>query len=248
MNQRTARTRARPIRREPDLESFLAHLPLFAGLTPEELGRLAQGTVRRRLKRGEVLFAQGDAPAGLFAVVHGRIALTAASTGGRERVAEVIGAGRSFGEAIMFLERPYIVGARALGDALVLRVSKDAVFAELERTPGFARRIIAALASKLHASVRELELYALGSSGQRFAAWLLQNVPPAAAGAAVVALPAAKRAVASRLNLSPAHLSRILRQLSDAGLIEVQGRKVQIPDPDALRRWSEQPRPSERKP
>ncbi len=243
MSQRAVRARAGPIRREPEVKSFLAYLPLFAGLAPLELERLAQGTVRRRLKRGEVLFRQGEAPAGLFAVVHGRIALTAESAGGRERVTEVIGAGRSFGEAIMFLERPYIVGARAMGDALVLQVSKDTVFAELERTPGFARRIIAALAAKLHATVRELELYALGSSGQRFAAWLLQNVPPSAVDPAVVALPAAKRAVASRLNLSPEHLSRILRQLSDAGLVQVQGRKVQIPDPAALRRWSQQPRP-----
>ena len=230
-------------RREPEVRSFLAHLPLFAGLTPPELDRLAQGTLRRRLKRGDVLFQQGDAPGGVFAVVHGRIALTAKSAGGRERVTEVIGAGRSFGEAILFLERPYIVGARAMGDALVLQVSKETVFAELERTPGFARRIIAALAAKLHATVRELDLYALDSSGQRFAAWLLQSVPPSVAAPAAVALPAAKRVVASRLNLSPEHLSRILRQLSDAGLIQVQGRQVRIPDPGALRRWSQQSRP-----
>ncbi len=204
--------------------------------------------MRRRLKRGDTLFRQGDAPAGLFAVVHGRIALTSAPSGERERIAEVIGAGRSFGEAIMFLERPYIVGARAMGDALVLQVSKQTIFTELERSSGFARRIIAALAAKLHATVRELELYALGSSGQRLAAWLLQQAPASADGPAAVALPSAKRAVASRLNLSPPHLSRILRQLSDAGLIQVQGRKVQIPDPAALRRWSEQPRPTPRKP
>lgn len=235
-------------RREPDVESFLAHLPLFAGLAHGELARLARGTVRRRLKRNDVLFRQGEAPAGMFAVVHGRIALTSDSAGGRERVTEVVGPGRSFGEAIMFLERPYIVGARAMGDALVLQVSKEAVFGELERSPGFARRIIAALAAKLHATVRELDLYALGTGGQRFAAWLLQNVPSPAAGAAFVTLPAAKRTVASRLNLSPEHLSRILRQLSGAGLVQVQGRKMQIPDPGALRRWSRQPRPKESKP
>lgn len=248
VNQRTVPARSRPIRREPELKSFLAHLPLFAGLTRLELERLEAGASRRRLKRGDVLFRQGEAPAGLFAVVHGRIALTAESGPGQERITEVIGPGRSFGEAIMFLERPYIVGARALGDALVLQVSKETVFAELARTPGFARRIIAALAAKLHGTVRELDLYALGSSGQRFAAWLLQNLPPLHAGPSAVVLPVAKRAVASRLNLSPEHLSRILRQLGDAGLVQVQGRKLHIPDPAALRRWSRQPRQKGREP
>jgi len=50
-----------------------------------------------------------------------------------------------------------------------------------------------------------------------------------------VALPAAKKTVASRLNLSPEHLSRILGQLSAAGLIRVRGRTVEIPDTARLR-------------
>jgi CRP-like cAMP-binding protein len=157
-------------------------------------------------------------------------------------VSEIVGAGRSFGEAIMFLDKPYIVSARALGDGLVLHIAKDILFRELERNPGLARRIIAALAAKLHATVRELELYALGSGAQRFAAWLLRALPGKERGAAAVTLPAAKKAVASRLNLSAEHLSRILRQLSADGLIKVRGRSVEIPDTGRLRDWSEQPR------
>jgi CRP-like cAMP-binding protein len=231
------------MRREPELKTFLAHLPLFEGLRADDLARLAAGTARRELRRGEVLFREGEAASGFYAVVYGRVALVAGAGGARERVTEIIGAGRSFGEAIMFLERPYIVGARALSDALVLHVAKETVFAELERSPAFARRVIAALSAKLHASVRELELYALGSAGQRFAAWLLRAARAADTGAAAVTLPAAKRAVASRLNLSAEHLSRILRQLSAEGLIQVRGRKVEIPDVARLRNWSERPRP-----
>jgi CRP-like cAMP-binding protein len=224
-------------RGEIGAEQFLARLPLFAGLGAAELGRLAAATTRRELSRGEFLFRQGEPPAGFHAVVHGRIELRARSSDGRERVADIVGAGRSFGEAIMFLEQPYIVSARALGDALVLQVAKDAVFAELERSPGFARRVIATLAAKLHSAARELDTYALGSGEQRFAAWLLRAAAPAERGAASVALPAAKRAIASRLNLSAEHLSRILRHLVSEGLIEVRGRTLEIPDLARLRAW-----------
>ena len=225
------------MRREPDLKAFLAHLPLFQGLKADELARLAAGTTRRRLRRGETLFRQGEPSTGFFAVVHGRIALTASSARRAERVTEMIGAGRSFGEAIMFLDKPYIVGAKALVDSLVLHIAKQAVLAELERNPGFARRIIAALSAKLHATVRELDTYALGSGEQRFAAWLMRSASPAGEGAASVTLPAAKRAVASKLNLSAEHLSRILRHLSAVGLIRAQGRKVDIPDLARLSDW-----------
>lgn len=229
------------VHREPDVESFLAHLPLFEGLRSDELERLAAGTTRRRLRSGETLFSRGEPATGFYAVVHGRIALIASSAQGRERVSAIVEAGRSFGEAIMFLERPYIVSARALSDALVLHIGKETVFAELERNPGFGRRIIAALSAKLHATVHELDLYALGSGGQRFAAWLLRALPPAQQeGAATVTLPATKRAIASQLNLSAEHLSRILRELSLEGLLELHGRKVRIPDVGRLRHWNGQ--------
>jgi len=225
------------VRRPIRTEQFLARLPLFAGLGVAELGRLAAGTTRRELKRGDFLFRQGEQPTGFHAVVHGRIELTARSARGRARVADIVGAGRSFGEAIMFLEQPYIVSARALGDALVLHVAKGAVFAELERNPALGRRIIATLSAKLHAAARELDTYALGSGEARFAAWLLRAAGPAEQGAASVTLPAAKRAIASRVNLSPEHLSRILRHLTAEGLIEVRGRTVDIPDLTRLRAW-----------
>ena len=234
-----ARGLKRSVRREPDVESFLAHLPLFEGLKADELARLAAGTTRRRVRSGETLFHRGDPATGFYAVVHGRIALVARSAQGRERVSALIEAGRSFGEAIMFLDQPYIVSARALSDALVLHVAKETVFAELERSSGFARRVIAALSAKLHATVNELEMYALGSGGRRFAVWLLRALPPTQQdGAAVVTLPAPKRAIASQLNLSAEHLSRILRELALEGLVEVRGRRVSVLDVGRLRDWA----------
>ena len=145
------------MRREIGPEAFLAKLPLFSGLGRDELARLAAATTRRELRRGEFLFRQGEPASGIYALVHGRVALTSRLASGRERVNAIVEPGRSFGEAIMFLEKPSVVSARALSDALVLHVAKQAVFAELERTPGFARRVIAALSAKLHASVQEID-------------------------------------------------------------------------------------------
>jgi CRP-like cAMP-binding protein len=44
----------------------------------------------------------------------------------------------------------------------------------------------------------------------------------------VVTLPAPKAVVASRLNVTPEHFSRILHDLAEAGLIKVDGREVTI--------------------
>jgi CRP-like cAMP-binding protein len=42
--------------------------------------------------------------------------------------------------------------------------------------------------------------------------------------------------IASRLNMTPEHFSRILHDLAAGGLIEVNGRSVSIPDLERLRR------------
>ena len=117
------------------LESFLANLPLFRGLSPDDLARLAAGTRRRTLARGEILFREGEPSTGVHAVVYGRIKLFNLGSDGRERVIDIVGPGRSFGEPLMFLEKPYIVSASALADSLVLHIDKETVFAELQRNP-----------------------------------------------------------------------------------------------------------------
>ena len=59
----------------------------------------------------------------------------------------------------------------------------------------------------------------------------------AAGTLAELRLPASKGVIASRLNLTPEHFSRILHELTDAGLIRVEGRSFFILDVDGLRRY-----------
>jgi CRP-like cAMP-binding protein len=50
-----------------------------------------------------------------------------------------------------------------------------------------------------------------------------------------VTLPIGEGVIASRLNLTPQHFSRILNDLTAQGLIVVEGRKVHIVDLERLR-------------
>jgi CRP-like cAMP-binding protein len=66
---------------------------------------------------------------------------------------------------------------------------------------------------------------------QRLVAYLLERLPGHVNGSAVsIVLPARKGIIASRLNLTQEHFSRILRELAAEALIEVHGLTVRIPD------------------
>ena len=60
----------------------------------DELGRLAGAPERPALRRGDVLFAEGDDADELFVVVSGRIAIANRSIDGRESVVALMEAGR----------------------------------------------------------------------------------------------------------------------------------------------------------
>jgi len=221
-------------RKEITAATFLAGLPLFKSLGAATLARLAACATRRPLQRGVTLFRKGEAATGMYVVVCGEIKLIATSPVRGARLFGVVGPGRSFGEPVMFLERPTLVEAQAACDALVLHVPKEAVFAELERNPKFARRMIAGLSERVESLVHQIDRQAIASGTQRFAAYLAHHGRGGDSGGIVLRLPATKAQIASQLNLTPEHFSRILRQLADSGLLRVHGRTITASDPGRL--------------
>lgn len=222
-------------------QAFLANLPMFSDLGSEDLDRIAASTLPVYAEKGQTIFHCGDPCTGFHLVVYGQVKLGFTSPQGVEKVVEIVRPGQSFGEALMFLDAPYIVFAHALADSMLLHISKQAVLDELARGPGFARRMLAGLSRRLHGLVRDVEAYTLRSSQERVIGYLLADVADAGdasdSGKPVqVHLSPGKSVIASRLNMTPEHFSRILHDLAAAGLIEMNGRAVRIPDLERLRR------------
>ena len=217
-------------------QAFLANLALFKELATDEIDRIAGGRIELHVPRGEILFNRGDPCVGLHAVLYGQVKLAFVTPSGNEKVVEIVGPGHSFGEALMFMEKPYIVMAQTLADSLILHVSKKAVFDEIARDPGFARRMLAGLSQRLHSLVSDVESYSQ-SATQRVIGYLLRD-DIGESQSVDVTLPAAKAVVASRLNVTPEHFSRILHDLAEAKLVEVRGRDLRIVDVTKLRTYT----------
>lgn len=222
-----------------DIRQILSRLPLFQELTPDQLAILETACRERRLAKGEMLFQKGDLFKGFYVVVFGQIKLAFPSSQGNEKVMQIIGPRQSFGEAIMFLDRPCPVFAEGLLDSLLLHIASAPVFELLEADPLFARRMLAGLSMRLHSLVQDVETYSLRSSAQRVVGYLLQYCPQEgeSRGSFDISLPTSKQVIASRLNLTPETLSRIFHDLASNGLIGVSGKKITINDVKQLREF-----------
>ncbi len=220
-----------------DLPRYLSVLPLFSDLEPTELKRMAEGCVLRRLARGDMVFRVGEPCEEFHVTVIGQVKLFGLSPAGQEKVIELVGPGQSFAEALMFTGRPYIVNAQALTDTLLLTVKKHAVLTEIDHDSRFALRMLAGISRRLHGLVHDVQAYALHSGAQRVIGYLLrdQAVEDCASGEVfTVSLPVSKATIASRLSLTPEYFSRVLHDLEDAGLIEIDKRDIRILDAKAL--------------
>lgn len=217
-------------------EKFLANVPLFRELPRADIQRIASKTVAIDAPRGTVLLRRGDVCRGFHVIVFGQVKLVLQSPRGSEKVVELMGPGQSFGEALMFIEEPYLVTAETIDDSKLLHVDREIVFAEIDRDPRFARRMLAGLSWRLHHLMSDVESYTLRSGMQRVIGYLLRDsVGNGTPSAITINLEANKGVIASRLNLTQEHFSRTLHQLMEAGLIEVNGREIRIPDVERLR-------------
>ena len=219
-----------------DIPSLLRRIPLFSELSEADIQLVARYTRERQVARGEVLFQRGDLPHGFYFVVSGQVKLAFSSSQGTEKVVEIIGAMQSFGEAVMFMNHPYPVFAEALSETVLVHVGQAVVSELIDQDSTFARKLLAGMAIRLHGLIQDVETYSLRSSTQRVIGYLLQVADSDAP--CEIALPTSKQVIASRLNLTPETLSRIFHDLSDAGLITVQGKRVSLHDPERLSRYN----------
>lgn len=226
-----------------DVARYLSVVPLFQEMNAEELWRIEQGSVLRRLARGDMVFRFGEPCEHFHLCVTGQVKLFVLSPTGQEKVIEIVSPGHSFAEALMFTDRPYILNAQALSDGLLLSIGKTAVVGEIEHDPKFALRMLAGISRRLHGLVHDVEAYALHSGAQRVIGYLLreQALEDCASGEVItVSLPVSKATIASRLSLTPEYFSRVLHELESAGLIRVDRRDIHILDAARLAQYKMQ--------
>lgn len=210
-----------------NIREFLKHQPLFQQLSDEQRELLVPGTREVRGEKGQVIFQKGDPCDGMYLVVYGKVKLSLIAPSGSEKVMEIFHPGQSFAEAVMFLQRPYPLLGQFVEDGMLLHVSSEVIHQAIRNDPGFALHMLAGLSLRLHALVRDVERYSVENATQRVVNYLLQVCKPHQQGANVH-LPVNKNLIASRLNLTPETFSRVLHQLSEEGLIEVNGRDILI--------------------
>ncbi|KAA6187806.1 Crp/Fnr family transcriptional regulator [Thiohalocapsa marina] len=210
----------------------LKSAPLLASLSQSQLQRVSRHAVRVRLDAEQMLFSQGDPARRFYLLLEGQMQLFRLSPGGAQKVIELVSPGQTFAEALMFLNAPrYPVSAAALAPSVLISLDADDFARMLRESVDTCFLLLGALSQRLRGLVGEIDSLTLHSASGRLARYLLGKIPPQRRA---MRLDVRKGVLASRLSIKPETFSRVVRDLSQRGIIEVHGSEVVIADREAL--------------
>ncbi len=214
------------------LETDLKQNFMFARLSDEQIDRVAKHAVRIHLDEGEMLFQQNDRADRFYMMLRGQIKLFRLGPNGNEKVIEIVTPCSTFAEALMFLDRPtFPVGAQALQAAEVISVDANDFARMLRESIDTCFMLMGDMSQRLRGLIQEIDDLSLNSATCRVAAYLITKSTPSSSA---FNLEIPKQTLASRLSVKPETFSRIIRNLSDQGILKVHGSRVDISDRERL--------------
>jgi CRP-like cAMP-binding protein len=220
----------------------LRRCALFAHAGDDTLGKVAHGLRRRRFRRNEVIFHQGDPGDSLHIVATGTAKVMLPSTEGDEAIIATLRAGDFFGELALLDGAPRSATAAALEPTETL-VLPRVVFRELLDSDSRLRdALLEGLARELRritGHVEELHFLDLAGRLAMRLTRLAREVDPAASGEVHLDWPYTQSDLASMIGGTRQSVNKLLSALVDDGLVRIERDTLVISDVDHLARRAE---------
>lgn len=214
-----------------DQRQLLKGIPLFAGLSGDELDALLEISRVRNSSRGELLFSDGEPAEGFFVVLTGKVKVYKLSAEGKERILHIVSPGGTFAEAAIFGKGLYPAYAEPVQKSSLLFLPKESFLTLLSENGRMAINMIAGLSHFLRQFTVQIEELTFKDVPSRLARYLMEVSEGEREN---FELPISKSQLASHLGTVSETLSRTFRKLGDEDLIRVEGKMITIIDFERL--------------
>lgn len=211
----------------------MMNIPLFHNL-PEQSLKMLQGIfTEKEFIKGENIFSEGSESTGFYIIMRGRVKVYKLSPDGKEQILHIVGTKELLGAVSAFAGSPYPAHADAMEKTKALFFPRKDFMALVRKDPSVVMNMMANLAMRLQHFTRMIEDLSLKEVPGRLAAYFLYLCERKGCSD-IVEIDITKGQLASLLGTIPETLSRILRRLSEQGVLEVSGRKIRLINKKAL--------------
>ncbi len=222
-----------------NIRNILAGIPSFHDLSEDQLNAIQQIVISRQFTRAELIFSEGDQGDGFYVVAAGMVKIFKLSVDGKEHIMRIVGPGQAFGQVSVYAGRTFPASAQAIAQSHLLFLPRKAFVELITGNASLALSMLASLSTRLREFTVHVERLALKEVPGRLAAYLMHLLDEQQNGQQIVSLNISKVQLASLLGTTPETLSRILSQMTDRGLIEMEKRDFRILDIPGLEALAE---------
>ena len=212
--------------------------PLMPGLDPQAASELERAATRQRVRRGDVLFREGDEGDRLYVITAGKVKISRAAPDGRENVVAVLGPGDMFGELSLFDPGPRTATATAVSGGEVAVMAHDELRPWLARHPDVAVALLGALARRVRRTTDTLADVVFTDVPGRVAKALLSLAErfgqSSTEGSVRVDHGLTQSELAQYVGASRETVNKALAEFASRGWLRVDGRAVVITDVERL--------------
>lgn len=209
-------------------------------LTKNELVHLSDCKTSRTIKKGEVIFEEGENVNGIFCIKDGVCKLTKLSPNGKDHIVKLVTKGELLGQRSMISEEPVNLSAVALEDMEVCFIPKSEVMGFFDKNNQFSMNVMKTICGDLKEADDNMVNLAQKTVKERLAETLLYlNDTFGKNEDDSLKIQLSRDELASMIGTATESCIRLLSDFKKLGLIELTGKKIILKDINKLKKLAE---------
>ncbi len=215
------------------IADFLSNVFLFKNLSSEELSLITSFSSIKNLKRGQLLFSQGEDAHSFYIIAFGKLKVYCSSSDGEEQLLHILSEQEIVAEAAIFACRTFPASCVALKDSLLVRIPRQEFISLIEKNPSLSLKFLTAYSYKLREFVSMIEYLSLDDAHKKILRFLLKESKKVN-GKTIVSLSLKKKEIAQLLGIRAETFSRMLNKLKNKGIISEYDGVIEIKEDISL--------------
>jgi CRP-like cAMP-binding protein len=221
-------------------QCIVRELSSLKALNKDELLKLSDCKTSYTIKKGDVIFEEGENVNGIYCVKDGICKLTKLSPNGKDHIVKLVAKGELLGQRSMISDEPVNLSAIALEDMQVCFIPKTEVMGFFDKNNQFSMNVMKTICSDLRDSDDHMVSMAQKNVKERLAETLIyleETFGKNEDGSLVIQL--SREELSGMIGTATESCIRLLSDFNKLGLIELSGKKIVLKDINKLRKISE---------
>lgn len=221
-------------------QCIVRELSSLKALSKDELIHLANCKDSVTVKKGEVIFNEGDVMNGVYCIKEGTCKLVKMNSNGKDTIIKLITKGELLGQTSILTEEKSTLSAIAVDDMRVCFIPKNEILGFIDNNKSFLFEVTKNICKNLNDATNFAVNHTHKTVKERLAISLLEILNSAGTdNEGYLNLQLTREEIASMVGTATESCIRLLAELKKENLIDLKGKKIKILQLNELRNLAE---------